>query len=68
VAVVVAIGGLEADQHLVEDDVVEDLDAIVGGQPVGEAAGQRAATLDQLGDAAAARCAWGWAQKTRPES
>jgi hypothetical protein len=45
-AVVVAAGVGEADQHLVEDDLVEDLDP--GGRPqgVGEAAGVGAAALD----------------------
>ena len=44
----------EAHEHLVEDDVVEDLGAGLGGQPVGHPARVVAAAVDQRGDAVAA--------------
>ena len=46
----------EADQHLVEDDVVDHLGA-TGLEPVGEALGQHAAALHQVGDAVATQLA-----------
>ena len=46
-------GAEEADQHLVEDDLVEDLDPGLAPQPVREAPGQRAAALDEVADAGA---------------
>ena len=42
------------NEHLVQDDVVEDLDARQPRELLGEAARVRAAALDELGDAAAA--------------
>ena len=41
----------EAHEHLVEDDVVEDLDAVGRGQPAGHARGEVAAAVDELGHA-----------------
>ncbi len=46
-----AAGRLEPDQDLVEDDVVEDRDALRAAQPIGHPAGERAAPLDQVGEA-----------------
>ena len=43
----------EAHEDLVEHDVVEDLDAVLGAEDLGEAPRARAAALDQLGDAVA---------------
>jgi hypothetical protein len=44
----------EADEYLVEHDVAADRDAIRGVELVGEAPGERAASLDPIGDPGAA--------------
>ena len=49
-----ASGGQEADEHLVEDDVVEDLDAGRLAQAVGDPPSEPAAALDEVLDAVAA--------------
>ena len=43
----------EAHEDLVEDDVVEHLDAVLRAEDLGEAPRARAAALDHLGDALA---------------
>ena len=50
---VAAVGRREAHQHLVQHDVVEDLDAFRRAQPLGHAAGEPAAALDHLAHAVA---------------
>ena len=45
---------LDANEHLVEDDVVEDADRRFLAQAIGEAACQTAAALHEIGEAASA--------------
>jgi len=47
----------ESHQDLVQDDVVDDPDAVDGGKLGSEATGQGTAAVDELGDAAAAQLA-----------
>src|ERR687893_2419877 len=49
----------QADERLVEHDVVEHRHAVRRGQPLGDPRGERAVALDQLSDAAAAELAHG---------
>ena len=58
----------EADDHLVEDDVVEDRDAGLGREAVGEAAREPAVALDHVGDALAARGGGSCAQVAKPRA
>src|SRR6266542_1781750 len=44
-------GRSEADEDLVEDDVVEDRDPGRGGEPLRDPAGERTASVYELGDA-----------------
>ena len=57
VGIMVAIGRQEANQDLVEDNVVEHLDVTGAGQLVGEASCKSTAALDQVRDSLASECA-----------
>src|SRR6266508_219309 len=49
---VVVVGGRsEADEDLIENDVIEDRDPGRGGEPLRDPAGERAASVYELGDA-----------------